>query len=188
VVEEDSPSSSAPPLGDAVTSGLALGLGVPLVDELAVAAPCIVGEAVAYGLAVAVARGLGDAVVGRGEAVVAGEALWVWAKIEGIAALTTASVTANRRDVFTRDKEFAPEIDHRAPKKNRHTFLPQMWKQVTELLKCILSYVDIALARGLPPDNALYPCTREWSSGRLHAAHRGYRAHGEFHARRAATL
>jgi hypothetical protein len=117
VVEEDSPSSSAPPLGDAVTSGLALGLGVPLVDELAVAAPCIVGEVVAYGLAVAVARGLGDAVVGRGEAVVAGEALWVWAEIEAITALTTASVTANRRDVFTGDKEFAPKIDHRAPKK-----------------------------------------------------------------------
>ena len=182
------PSSSAPPLGDAVTSGLALGLGVPLVDGLAVAAPCIVGKAVANGLAVAVARGLGDAVVGRGEAVVAGEALCVWAEIEAIAALTTASVTANSRDVFTGDKEFAPEIDHRAPKKNRHTFLPQMWKQVTELLKCILCYVDNALARGLPPDNALYPCTRRWRSGRLHAAHRRYRAHGEFHARRAATL
>ena len=56
-------------------------------------------------LAVAVARGPGDAAVGRGEAVAGGDALWVWAEIDTIAAPTTASVAPNRRDVFIRDKD-----------------------------------------------------------------------------------
>jgi hypothetical protein len=150
----DSPSSWAPPLGEGVISGLTVAPCSLLVDELGVAAPRVVGDAVAYGLAVAVARGFGAAAVGRGEAVAAGDALCVWPEIETIAALTTTSVAPNSRDVFTSDKEFAPEIDHRAPKKNRHTFLPQMWKQVTDLLKCIPSYVDVAPSRGLLVDGA----------------------------------
>ena len=89
LAEDDFPSSSAPPLG------------------LTVAAGGVVGDVVGYGLAVAVARGVGDAAVGRGEAVVAGDALWLWAELETIAAPTTASVAANRRDVFTSDKRLA---------------------------------------------------------------------------------
>ena len=107
VVGGDSPSSSAPPLGEGVISGLPVTPPFPLVDELGVAVPRVVGDAVAYGLAVAIALGLGDALpgVGRGVAVVAGDALWVWPEIETIAAPTTASVASNRRDVFIRDKD-----------------------------------------------------------------------------------
>ena len=42
-------------------------------------APRVVEDAVAYGVAVAVARGLGDAALGLGEAGAAGDVLWVWA-------------------------------------------------------------------------------------------------------------
>ena len=56
-------------------------------------------------LAVAVARGPGYAAVGRGEAVAAGDVLWVWAEVDTIAAPTTASVAPNRRDVFIGDKD-----------------------------------------------------------------------------------
>ena len=56
-------------------------------------------------LAVAVARGPGDAAVGRGEAIAAGDALRVWAEVETIAAPTTASVDPIRRDVFISDKD-----------------------------------------------------------------------------------
>jgi hypothetical protein len=105
VVGEDSPSSSAPPLGEGVISGLTLAPCSLLVDELGVAASRVVEDAVAYGLAVAVTRGLGNAAVGRGEAVAAGDALWVWPEIETIGAPTTASVAPNRRDVFISDRD-----------------------------------------------------------------------------------
>jgi hypothetical protein len=59
-----------------------------------------------YGLAVAVALGLGDAAVGRGEAVAAGDALWVWAEIETIAAPTTATVAPNSGGIFISDKDW----------------------------------------------------------------------------------
>jgi len=59
----------------------------------------------AYGLAVAVARGLGDAAAGRGEAVDAGDVPWVWAEIETIAAPRTTSVASKRRDVFISDRD-----------------------------------------------------------------------------------
>ncbi|HEU5246470.1 MAG TPA: hypothetical protein VFU09_05210 [Candidatus Udaeobacter sp.] len=101
----DSPSSWAPPLGESVISGLNLAPCSLLVDDLGVTAPRVVGDAVAYRLAVAVARGPGDAAVGRGEAVAAGDALWVWAQVETIAADTTASVAPNRRDVFISDRD-----------------------------------------------------------------------------------
>jgi hypothetical protein len=103
----DSPSSSAPPLGEGVISGLPVTPPFPLVDRLGVAVPRVVGDAVAYGLAVAIALGLGDALpgVGRGEAAAAGDALWVWAEIDTIAAPATASVAPNRRDVFIGDKD-----------------------------------------------------------------------------------
>jgi hypothetical protein len=60
---------------------------------------------VACELCVAVARGPGDAPVGRGEAIAAGDALRVWAEIETIAAPTTASVDPNSGDVFISDKD-----------------------------------------------------------------------------------
>ena len=101
----DSPSSWAPPLGEGVISGLTLAPCSPLVDELGVAVPRVVEDAVAYGLTVAVASGRGDAAVGRGEAVAAGDALWLWAEVDTIAAPTTARVAPNRRDVFIRDKD-----------------------------------------------------------------------------------
>jgi hypothetical protein len=85
--------------------GLGLAPCSLLVDELGVAGPRVVGDAVAYGLAVAIARGPGDAAVGRGEAVAAGDALWVWAEVDTIAAPTTARVAPNRRDIFIRDKD-----------------------------------------------------------------------------------
>ena len=66
--------------------------------------PRVVEDDVAYGLADAVASGRGDAAVGRGEAVTTGDALWVWPKIETIAAPTTASVAPNRHNVFVDDK------------------------------------------------------------------------------------
>jgi hypothetical protein len=75
-----------------------------LVDELGVAVPRVVGNAVACGLAVAVVRGLGDAAVERAEAVAAGDALWVWPEIETIAAATTASVAPNQGDLFTSER------------------------------------------------------------------------------------
>jgi hypothetical protein len=107
VVEEgDSPSTWAPPLGEGVISGLTLAPCSLPVDELGVAVPRVVGDAVGYGLAVAVARGLGDAGVGRGEAVVAGDGLWVWPEIETIAAPTTATVAPNSGDVFISDKDW----------------------------------------------------------------------------------
>jgi hypothetical protein len=101
----DSPSSWAPPLGEGVISGLTVVPCSVLLDELGVTAPRVVEDAVAYGLAVAVARGPGDAAVGRGEDVAAGDALWVWAQVETIAAATTASVAPNRRDVFISDRD-----------------------------------------------------------------------------------
>jgi hypothetical protein len=125
--DDDCPSSSAPPLGVGVTSGLPLGLGVPLVNGLAVVTPRIVGDAVACGFVVAVARGVGDALptVGSGEVVAAVEAVvagdsgapgltWtvvlrVCADIEAITALKTASVAPNGRDVFTNDEICALE-------------------------------------------------------------------------------
>jgi hypothetical protein len=107
VVGGDSPSSWAPPLGEGVISGVTLAPCSLLVDELGVTTARVVGDAVAYGLAVAIALGLGDALpgVGRGVAVVAGDALWVWPEIETIAAPTTASIAPNRRDGFIRDKD-----------------------------------------------------------------------------------
>ena len=101
----DSLSSWAPPLGESVISGLTLASCSLLVDELGVTMPRVVGDAVAYGLAVAVARGPGDAAVGRGEVVAAGDVIWVWAEVDTIAAPTTASVAPNRRDVFIGDKD-----------------------------------------------------------------------------------
>ncbi|HMH04004.1 MAG TPA: hypothetical protein VK556_07360 [Candidatus Udaeobacter sp.] len=101
----DSPSSWAPPLGEGVISGLTFAPCSLLVGKLGVTAPRVVGDAVAYERAVVVARGLGDAAVGRGEAVAAGDVLWVWAEIETIAAPTTASVASNRRDVFISDRD-----------------------------------------------------------------------------------
>lgn len=95
--------SWAPPLGEGVISGVTLAPCSPLVGELGVATPRVVGDAVAYGLAVAVARGPEDAAVGRGEAVAAGDALWVWA--ETIAAPKQTSVAPNRRDVFISDRD-----------------------------------------------------------------------------------
>jgi hypothetical protein len=104
VGEGDSPSSWAPPLGEGVISGFPVAAPFGFVDALGVAAPRVVGDAVEYGLAVAVAVGLGDAAFGRGEGLVAGDALWVWPEIETIAAPTTASVSPNKRDVFISDK------------------------------------------------------------------------------------
>jgi hypothetical protein len=124
----DSPSSCAPPLGEGVISGLPVTPPFPLVDELGVAVPRVVGDAVAYGLAAAIAPGLGDAVpgVGRGVAVVAGDALWVWPEIETIAAPATASIAASSRDAFISDGEFASEDNHTANKNNRRTALQQI--------------------------------------------------------------
>ena len=101
----DSPSSWAPPLGEGVISGLTLAPCSLVVGKLGVTAPRVVEDAVAYGLAVAVARGLGDAALGLGEAGAAGDVLWVWADTETIAAPTTASVASNRRDVFISDRD-----------------------------------------------------------------------------------
>ena len=101
----DSPSSWAPPLGEGVISGLTLAPCSLLVGKLGVTAPRVVGDAVVCGLAFAVARGLGDAALGLGEAVAAGDVLWVWAEIETIAAPTTASVAPNGRDVFISDRD-----------------------------------------------------------------------------------
>lgn len=100
----DSPSSWAPPLGEAVTAGLALAPRSGVVDGLDVAAPDVVGDAVANGLAV----GVGDALpgVGRGETVAAGDALAVCAEIGTIAASRTTSMVPSKSNVFISDRMF----------------------------------------------------------------------------------
>ena len=123
----DSPSSWAPPLGEAVTAGLTLAPRSGVVDGLNVAAPDVVGDPVANGLAARVGRGLGDAPprVGRGETVAAGDALAVCADIGTIAASRMTSMAPSKSNVFISDRGSA-QSDESPTKKNRHTSLPRM--------------------------------------------------------------
>jgi hypothetical protein len=109
----DSPSSWAPPLGEAVTAGLTLAPRSGVVDGLNVAAP--------------VGRGLGDAPpgVGRGETVAAGDALAVCADIGTIAATRTTSMAPSKSNVFISDWGSA-QSNESPTNKNRHTSLPRM--------------------------------------------------------------
>lgn len=126
-MEGDSPSSWAPPLGEAVTAGLTIPPRSGVVDGLDIAAPDLVGDPVANGLAVRVGRGPGDALprVGRGETVAAGDALAVCADIGTIAASRTTSMAPSKSNVFISDRGSA-QSDERSTKKNRHTSLPRM--------------------------------------------------------------
>jgi hypothetical protein len=119
-----SPSSWAPPLGEGVVTGFPVAPPFPLVDGLGVAAPRVVGDAAVYGLTVAVAPGLGDAAVGRGEAVAASETLaageavapgllCVWADTATIGASNMANIAPNRHNVFIGDKELHRRYGHK---------------------------------------------------------------------------
>ena len=185
----DSPSSWAPPLGEGVISGLTLAPCSLLVDELGVTTPRVVGDAVAYGLAVAVARGPGDAAVGRGEGVVAGDALWVWAEIGTIAAPTKASVAPNTRDVFISDKDWRKLID--PPKKSPQLIAADVKTSggAIKMRSLVNSDVDRALSYGLLHiDDGGHSGASGWCSRRLHAAHRRYGARVELDARRVAIV
>lgn len=105
-MEGDSPSSWAPPLGEAVTAGLTIAPRSGVVDGLNVSAPDVVGDPVGNGLAVRVGRGPGDAPpgVGRGETVAAGDALAVCADIGTIAASRTTSMAPSKSNVFISDR------------------------------------------------------------------------------------
>jgi hypothetical protein len=92
----DSPSSWAPPLGEAVIPGVTFVVGSPPFDPFGVV------------VAVTVADGTGDVPprTGRGETVAAGDAPAVWAEAGKIATHRTINVAPNKSSLFIRDEAF----------------------------------------------------------------------------------
>ena len=105
MVRGDSPSSWAPPLGEAVAAGVTFEPPSLRVEGLSVVAPAAVGDPLAFGLAVRTAPGVGDALRG----VDRGDALAVCADVGATPASTRPRIAPIKSNVFITDRDQGPD-------------------------------------------------------------------------------